>query len=633
MQSLSRSRDENLVVDIESALRLAQQQAQLTGSVEPLLAALRSADQRLERAGAAAAGPRARRDRARHRPHQGRQRRPTCPACWSGSTSWCGRSTSCRWPMRCPAPASRRGARKQAPAAPLRWWQRAWRDIARGGARPGAREPHRPARGRAAGARAGLLPAREPQAQAAQRAAGAAVAADRYGARRRGRRSGGPAASISTRRRAAPRPRPRQLQQVQAQVRTVELPRIDETLAALATAAAGQSRRAPMRAALWLLALFGIAVAGRAVRGQQPGHGDGVLAAVPRRPVAQPGAAAAARRPSSFLHAALRRAGGAVRPAAPGAALAHAAEGARHARVAARRACRTCWPAASSARASRPRRRWRRRASLAAPAASCRPTRRRCARWRTCWPPKARRRCRTGPAREEHLQQALEQASARDAPGNARRRADARRALVAGGPRARGRDGLAQGPAAGRRPPHAGAAHAPEGGAAGAAARARRWRPRACWPSTAPSRAARRRASCAGWRSTCSTAPTTWRSCSAPGTRWSPPSARCPKLAIHAAQRLAALRGDAHLARDWLLPVWEQQARAGRRPAREAGARAGGRPGLARRRLAGAHRSGAEGQPARRHPAVPGRHGLHEAPALGQGAAAADARRRWACRT
>ena len=50
MQSLSRSRDENLVVDVESALRLAQQQAQLTGSVEPLLAALKTADQRLSRA-------------------------------------------------------------------------------------------------------------------------------------------------------------------------------------------------------------------------------------------------------------------------------------------------------------------------------------------------------------------------------------------------------------------------------------------------------------------------------------------------------------------------------------------------------------------------------------------------------
>ncbi len=50
IQSLSRSRDENLVVDIESALRLAQQQVQLTGSLEPMLAALKSADQRLTRA-------------------------------------------------------------------------------------------------------------------------------------------------------------------------------------------------------------------------------------------------------------------------------------------------------------------------------------------------------------------------------------------------------------------------------------------------------------------------------------------------------------------------------------------------------------------------------------------------------
>lgn len=50
IQSLSRSRDENLVVDIDSALRLAQQQSQLTGSIEPLLAALKSADQRVARA-------------------------------------------------------------------------------------------------------------------------------------------------------------------------------------------------------------------------------------------------------------------------------------------------------------------------------------------------------------------------------------------------------------------------------------------------------------------------------------------------------------------------------------------------------------------------------------------------------
>lgn len=36
-----------------------------------------------------------------------------------------------------------------------------------------------------------------------------------------------------------------------------------------------------------------------------------------------------------------------------------------------------------------------------------------------------------------------------------------------------------------------------------------------------------------------------------------------PELAIHAAQRLTLLGGDAHLARDWLLPVWERQASLG----------------------------------------------------------------------
>ncbi len=49
IQSLSRSRDENLVADIDSAIRLAQQQAQFTGSVDPLLSALKSADARLAR--------------------------------------------------------------------------------------------------------------------------------------------------------------------------------------------------------------------------------------------------------------------------------------------------------------------------------------------------------------------------------------------------------------------------------------------------------------------------------------------------------------------------------------------------------------------------------------------------------
>ncbi len=50
MLALSRSRDDNLVQDLESSLRLAQQQSQLTGSVQPLLAALQSADARIARA-------------------------------------------------------------------------------------------------------------------------------------------------------------------------------------------------------------------------------------------------------------------------------------------------------------------------------------------------------------------------------------------------------------------------------------------------------------------------------------------------------------------------------------------------------------------------------------------------------
>jgi uroporphyrin-3 C-methyltransferase len=50
MRSLSRSRDDNLVIDLEAGLRLAQQQALLTGSAEPLLAALKSAELRLVRA-------------------------------------------------------------------------------------------------------------------------------------------------------------------------------------------------------------------------------------------------------------------------------------------------------------------------------------------------------------------------------------------------------------------------------------------------------------------------------------------------------------------------------------------------------------------------------------------------------
>lgn len=49
IQSLSRSRDENVLVDIDAGLRVAQQQATITGSAEPLVAALKQADDRLAR--------------------------------------------------------------------------------------------------------------------------------------------------------------------------------------------------------------------------------------------------------------------------------------------------------------------------------------------------------------------------------------------------------------------------------------------------------------------------------------------------------------------------------------------------------------------------------------------------------
>ena len=49
IQSLARSRDENVLADIDTAVRVALQQTAITGSVEPLLLALRQADERLAR--------------------------------------------------------------------------------------------------------------------------------------------------------------------------------------------------------------------------------------------------------------------------------------------------------------------------------------------------------------------------------------------------------------------------------------------------------------------------------------------------------------------------------------------------------------------------------------------------------
>ncbi len=49
LQSLARSRDENVLADVEAAVRVAQQQSAITGSADPLLLVLRQAEERLAR--------------------------------------------------------------------------------------------------------------------------------------------------------------------------------------------------------------------------------------------------------------------------------------------------------------------------------------------------------------------------------------------------------------------------------------------------------------------------------------------------------------------------------------------------------------------------------------------------------
>jgi uroporphyrin-3 C-methyltransferase len=49
IQQLSRSRDENVLADVDSAIRVAVQQSAITGSAEPLISALRQAEERLAR--------------------------------------------------------------------------------------------------------------------------------------------------------------------------------------------------------------------------------------------------------------------------------------------------------------------------------------------------------------------------------------------------------------------------------------------------------------------------------------------------------------------------------------------------------------------------------------------------------
>ncbi len=238
MQSLSRSRDENLVVDIESAIRLAQQQAQLTGSVEPLLAALKSADQRVSRAAQPRLTPLQRaiaRDIARIK-----------SVAVSDTPGLLVKldelvNLSDDLPLANAAPQQRaavafRGAK---PEAPPTWWMRAVllvRDEANALLRVSRIEHPEAAllspeqsfflrenfKLKLLNARLGLL-ARQLESSRADLVA----------------------ATLSLNRYFDPVSRKTQvvaalLQQVQTQMKTLQIPRVDETLSALATAAAGR---------------------------------------------------------------------------------------------------------------------------------------------------------------------------------------------------------------------------------------------------------------------------------------------------------------------------------------------------------------------------------------------------------
>lgn len=240
IQSLSRSRDENLVVDVESALRLAQQQTQLTGSAEPLLAALRTAEQRLTRA----AQPRLARLQASIARDIARVRAASVtdvPGVLARIDEIVRQIDDLPLANAVPAIPSGDLARKREPAPAVRWWQR-WRDVVLEEARGLLRvsridQPDAslvaPEQGfflrenlklKLLNARLSLLARQNEAARADVTAAGAALQQYFDGASRRTQ------AAIA------------QLQQVQAQVSSAELPRVDETLAALATAAAGAGK-------------------------------------------------------------------------------------------------------------------------------------------------------------------------------------------------------------------------------------------------------------------------------------------------------------------------------------------------------------------------------------------------------
>jgi uroporphyrin-3 C-methyltransferase len=244
MQSLSRSRDENLVVDIESAIRLAQQQAQLTGSVEPLLAALRTAEQRVQRVPQARLAPLQRalaRDTARIKATP-LSDTPTLLARMDELVRLADELPLANAVATSPAPARELAAKPVAEtglASLTDWWQRTVQvaaDELRGLVRV-SRIDHPDAvlltpeqsffvrenlKLLLLNARLGLL-ARQPEAARADLRKAAAALDKYFDANARRTRA---AAGL--------------LQQTLEQMKTLELPRVDDTLAALATAAAGR---------------------------------------------------------------------------------------------------------------------------------------------------------------------------------------------------------------------------------------------------------------------------------------------------------------------------------------------------------------------------------------------------------
>ena len=238
MQSLSRTRDENLVVDIESALRLAQQQMQLTGSAEPLLAALRTADQRLAKAGQ----PRLARVRAAVARDMERIKSTSLtdvPGVLARLDDLVRQTDDLPTANAVPRPTADTGRRASAPAGDRAWWQRVldatW-DEARGLVRVSRIDQPEAAllspeqsfflrenlKLKLLNARLSLL-ARQTEAARADVAAASSALYKYFDPSSRRTQT------VAT-----------QLQQVQQQLRGVELPRIDETLAALATAGAGR---------------------------------------------------------------------------------------------------------------------------------------------------------------------------------------------------------------------------------------------------------------------------------------------------------------------------------------------------------------------------------------------------------